>query len=539
MLLQHIALVSDDNGPSPSELARVAAALQQQVMRDLAHLWGVTATVHAFPLLEDVPLGYWPIVVTGRELGGQAGVHLDDNGQPYAHIHASASWSLQASRVCLEMLVNPSEDRLVVGPSPRGSGALAEYLVEVCGPCDPQRGYAVNGVIVSDFCTPAFYGLRLASRGGYSINGSAHAPFALATYGHLTWRDPSSGSWWLRSHWTDNPIDTKLGAIDKRIVSVREFVQTCSAGFAIPPGVVWEAGAVQHQQASRLRAGRLRAQPEARVEPALEGALSFLQRRHNEAEYSAPRPASPRAVNPRADFASEPPPLRTASREREFRASEADFATEYSGTVVMLHDAVESPVTSSAEPETPRPQARSTILPQQQGVDEVGAEHWNRVAFSRAARRVQKASAALRIARSKAPSAAQFNSVPPVVRTVRPSATHSSAARSGATLLGGAFMGGLVVVSIVGVQGVTGAFRSAGSNGIANAPVSAAAQPTAAAAPLATPAAAPSTKPTKKASRLAKSHAQKPPHDQTTPLPAPTEIASRDSEIDAMIDTRR
>jgi hypothetical protein len=205
----------------------------------------------------------------------------------------------------------------------------------------------------------------------------------------------------------------------------------------------------------------------------------------------------------------------------------------------MLHDAVESPETSSAEPETPRPQARSTILPPQQGVDEVDAEHWNRVASSRAARRVQKASAALRIARSKAPSAAQFNSVPPVVRTVRPSAVHSRAARSGATLLGGALMGGLVVVSIVGVRGVTGALRSAGSNGTANAPVSAAAPPTAAAAPPVTPAAPPSTKPAKKATRLAKAHAQKPTPEQMTPLPASTQIASRDSEIDALIDTRR
>ena len=54
-------------------------------------------TVDPFPCLEDLPAGYWPIVLTFRGLGVDAGIHLDEKGQPYALVEMSPSWSLTAS----------------------------------------------------------------------------------------------------------------------------------------------------------------------------------------------------------------------------------------------------------------------------------------------------------------------------------------------------------------------------------------------------------------------------------------------------------
>src|SRR4051812_19743148 len=119
MLTHHIALVPEVAGGYGSELARVGAALQKQVTRDLAPLWGVSATVDAFPQLEDVPVGYWPIIVTPRELGIEAGLHLDLTGQPYALVQMVPGWSLAASHECVEMLVDPFGNRTVAGASPR------------------------------------------------------------------------------------------------------------------------------------------------------------------------------------------------------------------------------------------------------------------------------------------------------------------------------------------------------------------------------------------------------------------------------------
>ena len=70
----------------------------------------------------------------------------------------SPRWSLDASRVCLDMLVNPYGERTHAARSPRSEQGMVELLVDVTGPCgDSRQFYAVNDVMVSDFCLPAFY----------------------------------------------------------------------------------------------------------------------------------------------------------------------------------------------------------------------------------------------------------------------------------------------------------------------------------------------------------------------------------------------
>ncbi len=269
MLTQHIALVPEGNGVNASDLARVSAALQKQVVRDLAPLWGISATVDAFPTLEDVPVGYWPIVVTFRQLGRDAGVRIDRNGQPYALVEVAASWSLHASRACLEMLVNPSGNRSVTTVSPRADQGPVELLVEVCSACDDARyAYVINDVLVADFCTPAYYGTGLGlGRLRYTANASASAPFELLPGGHLTWYDPVSDSWWTRAHSEESVVDTELGSIERPFSSVRELASDRAPRRLAAGGLSIEAFAArmgvvrQHAfQASQYRSHRLRAQ---------------------------------------------------------------------------------------------------------------------------------------------------------------------------------------------------------------------------------------------------------------------------------------
>ena len=97
MLLRHVALVSETKRTTPSEVSRVGAALQKQASRDLGPSWNVQATVDAFSKLEDVPVGYWPIVIMDNiNTPGAAGVHEDKDGQPFALVQFSQGWSLTA-----------------------------------------------------------------------------------------------------------------------------------------------------------------------------------------------------------------------------------------------------------------------------------------------------------------------------------------------------------------------------------------------------------------------------------------------------------
>ena len=93
MILRHVALVSETQSISFSELGRVSAALQKQAVRDLGPVWYIQSTVDAFARLEDVPIGTWPIVVEDNiNTPGAAGVHEDKDGQPFALVMAESGW---------------------------------------------------------------------------------------------------------------------------------------------------------------------------------------------------------------------------------------------------------------------------------------------------------------------------------------------------------------------------------------------------------------------------------------------------------------
>lgn len=198
MQLSQVALVSEIKEISVSELTSVAAALQKQVMRDFSPIWGVPGTVDAFTRLEDVPIGYWPIIVSNNiHDPAAAGVHVDKHGQPIALVQYSQSWSLAASHECLEMLVDPFGNRLIAGQSPMENQGRVEFLVEACDPCaSSDHAYTVNGVLVSDFITPHFFDPISAAGVRYSFTGAIQSPRDVLLGGYLSWHDPRTEHWW-------------------------------------------------------------------------------------------------------------------------------------------------------------------------------------------------------------------------------------------------------------------------------------------------------------------------------------------------------
>lgn len=233
-LLRHVALVPDDNIEgqlSGSDVARVAAALQKQVTRDFAPIWGIYATVDAFMSLDDVPLGYWPILV-GEEGQGGGGVHLDDNNQPFALVDLTPDWTVTASHECLEMLADPFGNRMVAGdsPDPDRPGRV-QFLVEVCDPCEtPTLGYTVNGVRVSDFYTPRYFDPSQAAApvaARYDYMGHITAPREVLRGGYLSWREPS-GEWFQEIFFGAEREFRSVGRFDKSFGSLRAWIDSTS-----------------------------------------------------------------------------------------------------------------------------------------------------------------------------------------------------------------------------------------------------------------------------------------------------------------------
>lgn len=222
--LQHIALVSETTNLSFAALAPTSAALQKQVLRDLSAFWGIRATVDAFAKLEDVPTDYWPMIVQDdlSDFPGAAGIHLDDNGHPFALISMSSGWSLTASHECLEMLCDPLGNTVRSGPSPKKGQGRVDFLVEVCDPSeDRQFAYTVNGVVVSDFYTPQYFDPVSVAGQRYSFTGAIKTPRDVLKGGYLSWFDPVSKHWFQKVWFGTKPAFRDLGPLTQAGGSIR------------------------------------------------------------------------------------------------------------------------------------------------------------------------------------------------------------------------------------------------------------------------------------------------------------------------------
>jgi hypothetical protein len=222
----NLALVSEVDGHDPSDVSRVAAALQRQAARDFDPIWQVSATVDAFPQLEDVPVGYWPMIVeTDIDVPGAAGVHEDKDGQPFALIAMSDSWSLTASHEMLEMLADPFGKRIIPGKSPKRGQGRVEFLVEVCDPCEADEfAYTVNDILVSDFYTPRFFDPTPVDSVRYSFTGALKRPREILRGGYISWHEPVSDHWWQQIWFGQRKEYRDLGVFDAATGSLRAWV---------------------------------------------------------------------------------------------------------------------------------------------------------------------------------------------------------------------------------------------------------------------------------------------------------------------------
>jgi hypothetical protein len=225
MITRQVALVAESK-VSFSDLTRASAAIQKQATRDFGPLWDIEATVDAFAKLEDVPLGYWPVIIAD-DIGqpGALGVHMDKDNQPFALVEFGDGWELTASHETLEMLCDPFGNRLVAGDSPMQEQGRVEFLVEVCDPSEAaQFGYTVNGLTLSDFYTPNYFDPTQAPGVRYSFTGAITEPRQVLQGGYLSWVDQTTGDWWQETYFGAQPEFRNLGKPDASERNLRAFI---------------------------------------------------------------------------------------------------------------------------------------------------------------------------------------------------------------------------------------------------------------------------------------------------------------------------
>jgi hypothetical protein len=183
-----------------ADLDRIAAALNIQVERDLKPVWNVQATVEAFDSLDLAPKGASPIVIRKSLPPGEGGFHLVQDGVPYAAVAASDTVSVTISHELINMLTDPTGNRLTFGRSmdPAENGAQVGYLLEPADPVEAETfSYAIDGVQVSDFVFPAWFQADPtgAVKTRFDQTGMVHEPLKLLRGGYMSWINNATGVW--------------------------------------------------------------------------------------------------------------------------------------------------------------------------------------------------------------------------------------------------------------------------------------------------------------------------------------------------------
>ena len=197
----------DTTGKLDQNLVReTAAALNIQVMRDLTQFWNVKATIRYLTDPNRIPPGVWPVFLVASLPPGEGGVHLDKKNQPYSLVigtPGSDDWTIDASHETVEMLVDPSGNRLqtsqaiaIVDGKIGDTSGQFEYLVEACDPCEGnQYAYSVQGIAVSDFITPHFYDPTATAGTRYSFGGNISRPREVLPGGYISYVNTQSDEW--------------------------------------------------------------------------------------------------------------------------------------------------------------------------------------------------------------------------------------------------------------------------------------------------------------------------------------------------------
>jgi hypothetical protein len=159
-----VSIVNQCSVLQDAEVKPVVAALQTQVTRDFAPIWGIDADLIFVPKSENAdPNTWWLILLDDSDTDGALGYHeLNPAGLPMAKVFAKTDlkynmkWSVTTSHELLEMLADPDINLTAFIQTGNESGYL--YAFEMCDPVeDDQYGYMIDGVSVSNFILPSYF----------------------------------------------------------------------------------------------------------------------------------------------------------------------------------------------------------------------------------------------------------------------------------------------------------------------------------------------------------------------------------------------
>jgi hypothetical protein len=158
-----VAVLNASNSLSDAEVQGACAALQTQVRRDFAPVWGIDADLTFVSRGSQPDRDSWLLaVLDDSDYGEVPSYHtLNDEALPIIKVfvrtarQANFDWTMCASHELLEALADPNMFSAVLVEE---AGFSRCYLRQICDPCRAaQYAYNIDGFLVSDFVFPAWF----------------------------------------------------------------------------------------------------------------------------------------------------------------------------------------------------------------------------------------------------------------------------------------------------------------------------------------------------------------------------------------------
>ena len=194
-----IAVINESGAITDSNIKSMIPAFQQQWNKDLATIWGVTASAFTFVPKGTAPAAdsWWVVFLDDSDQADALAYHdLTNQGLPISKVFVktiqqdNASVSVGATHEICEMAVDPWLNSAYQDPQ----GVF--WAGEVCDPVeDDQYGYKIEDTLVTDFVTPDWFAHE-HSGSQMDFKGHAISSFQVLTGGYAQKFDPQRG--WLQ-----------------------------------------------------------------------------------------------------------------------------------------------------------------------------------------------------------------------------------------------------------------------------------------------------------------------------------------------------
>lgn len=189
-----IAITNASTCLNDEQVEAVLPSLQKQISDDFKAYWDLDCSLTFLPKNQTLTPGWWQIVITDNpDQAGALGYHeMTSYGTPLGKIFAKldiesgSSWTVTLSHELLEMLADPWINWCAVGSDSQ------IYALEVADAVEgDELGYEINGVLVSDFVTPAWFEPTEADR--QDLKQHLSRELELASRGYISILDPQKG----------------------------------------------------------------------------------------------------------------------------------------------------------------------------------------------------------------------------------------------------------------------------------------------------------------------------------------------------------